>query len=88
MRLSTFDGGANQITNIQHLQGLRNLEDLWLNDNNISNLEDLKELLPLTKLQTLYLEHNPVAKYDATSGFVHRSHGCCELTRFYKICYL
>lgn len=59
-----MDIGANRITTIPaEIQGLVEIEDLWLNDNKIENFGDAEKLLPLSgTLRTLYLERNPLAK--------------------------
>jgi protein phosphatase 1 regulatory subunit 7 len=61
--LTVMDVGANRITAIpEDIQGLTELEDLWLNDNQVEAFSETNHLLPLKKLRTLYLERNPLAK--------------------------
>ena len=38
-QLTLLELGANRIQNLQPLQGLTNLQELWLGDNHISSLE-------------------------------------------------
>jgi protein phosphatase 1 regulatory subunit 7 len=56
-----LDLGANRIRFIPDMQTNVALEDLWLNDNQITSFEDLQYLVHNKKLQTLYLERNPVS---------------------------
>jgi Leucine-rich repeat (LRR) protein len=45
MWLQVLDMSNNRISKVQHLQGLTQLEDLWLNDNQIPSLEGIEEAL-------------------------------------------
>lgn len=58
-----LDVSNNRISKVEHLQGLTQLEDLWLNDNQIPNLEGLYAALTDQRetLTTIYLENNPAA---------------------------
>ncbi|RLN60537.1 hypothetical protein BBP00_00005928 [Phytophthora kernoviae] len=61
--LTTVDLGANRITTIPTgLAALTLLEDLWINDNQVSHYADVENLIPLAGLRTLYLERNPLAQ--------------------------
>ncbi|KAF1321107.1 Protein phosphatase 1 regulatory subunit, partial [Globisporangium splendens] len=61
--LTVMDVGANRITEIpEDIQSLTELEDLWLNDNQVERFSETNHLVPLKKLRTLYLERNPLAK--------------------------
>lgn len=57
-----LDAGANKIEQLDNVQALESIEDLWLNENLMENLEQLNNLTNLENLETLYLEHNPMAK--------------------------
>ncbi|KDO16430.1 hypothetical protein SPRG_18044 [Saprolegnia parasitica CBS 223.65] len=61
-KLTILDVGANRIKTIPQSMGANvALEDLWLNDNEISSFDDIQHLAANTKLETLYLERNPLA---------------------------
>ena len=47
------------MANVGHLVSLT---DLWANGNLVADFDDLNGLTQLTSLDTLYLEHNPLAK--------------------------
>ena len=58
-----MDLAGNRITSIPtNLAPLSQLEDLWLNDNQIAQYADVENLAPLAALRTLYLERNPLAQ--------------------------
>lgn len=61
--VQVLDVSNNRISKVEHLQGLTQLQDLWLNDNQIPNLEGIEDALSDQKdsLTTIYLEHNPAA---------------------------
>jgi protein phosphatase 1 regulatory subunit 7 len=40
-----LDVSNNRISKVEHLQGLSQLEDLWLNDNQIPSLDGIEEAL-------------------------------------------
>jgi len=53
------------VEKISGLRGLRNLEDLWLNDNSVTGtMEDVERELADQKqtLISLYLERNPIVQ--------------------------
>lgn len=58
-----MDVSNNRITKVEHLQGLTQLQDLWLNDNQIESLEGVEEALADQQgsLTTIYLDNNPAA---------------------------
>jgi Leucine-rich repeat (LRR) protein len=58
-----LDVSNNRISKVEHLQGLTQLQDLWLNDNQIPSLEGLEDALSDQRdsLTTIYLENNPAA---------------------------
>jgi protein phosphatase 1 regulatory subunit 7 len=45
MLMQVLDVSNNRISKVEHLQGLTQLEDLWLNDNQIPSLEGIEEAL-------------------------------------------
>lgn len=61
--LKVLDVSNNRISRVEHLQGLTQLADLWLNDNQIPSLEGLEEALADQRdsLTTIYLDNNPAA---------------------------
>lgn len=61
--LQVLDVSNNRISKVEHLHGLTQLQDLWLNDNQIPSLDGLEEELSDQKdsLTTIYLENNPAA---------------------------
>ncbi|ETW56420.1 hypothetical protein PFUGPA_01593 [Plasmodium falciparum Palo Alto/Uganda] len=58
--LKVFDLSYNEINNISICSYLKSLEELWLNNNNIDNLEMIKKLSTIENLKTLYLEKNKI----------------------------
>lgn len=67
-----LDVSGNKITRIEGLQGLNQLEEFWANDNLIDTFQGLEEHLGpknCPKLETIYLEGNPVQK---TEGAAYR----------------
>lgn len=66
-----LDVSNNRICRVEHLQGLSQLQDLWLNDNAIPSLEGLQDALADQResLTTIYLENNPAA---AAPGYKQR----------------
>lgn len=62
-KLRVLDIGANRITSIDGVQNMSELEEFWANDNQIQKQPDPLVLLEsLKKLDTVYLEGNPVQK--------------------------
>ena len=59
-KLNTLDLGVNRIKCMDHLAHLTALTDLWMNNNEIAAFEEIEQLVPLGKLETLYLEHCPL----------------------------
>jgi protein phosphatase 1 regulatory subunit 7 len=57
-----LDLAANRIVTIENLEALTNLEEFWFNDNLLDNWGQLNNLQQATKLQTVYLERNPIWK--------------------------
>lgn len=58
--LEEVDLAKNAITCIRPLPQLTKLEELWMNDNQISDLAEVRNLAALPALKTIYLERNPV----------------------------
>jgi protein phosphatase 1 regulatory subunit 7 len=53
---------SNRVTSLQNLTHLVQLEELWLNDNQIQYMSEVRQLSVLTNLQTIYLEGNPLSR--------------------------
>ncbi|TGZ46494.1 Serine/threonine-protein phosphatase [Temnothorax longispinosus] len=60
--LTTLDLANNKIKKIQNMDHLENLEEFWMNNNEIEDWSTLESLKANKKLQTVYLENNPIAK--------------------------
>ncbi|CAM9352214.1 unnamed protein product [Phaeothamnion confervicola] len=60
--LSTLDLSRNRLTDFDGLLHLTELEDLWMTSNGIDTFEKVEQLQVLSRLETLYLEHNPIYK--------------------------
>lgn len=58
--LKILDLGGNRIQDLEAISRVESLEELWINDNEISDMKQLELLRRLKNLQTLYLERNPV----------------------------
>ncbi|GAW80028.1 protein phosphatases PP1 regulatory subunit sds22 [Plasmodium gonderi] len=58
--LKVFDLSYNEIENILICSELKSVEELWLNNNNIHNIEMIKNLRENENLKTLYLEKNEI----------------------------
>lgn len=69
VKLSILDITSNKIEKLDNLGHLTELTDIWASFNKINqNFEDLgEELKPLTKLETIYLEGNPIQLENKTS---------------------
>ena len=50
----------NAITKIRAMPELEKLEELWMNDNKIEELEEIANLSVFKSLKTIYLERNPM----------------------------
>jgi protein phosphatase 1 regulatory subunit 7 len=61
--LQVLDVSNNRISRVEHLQGLTQLQDLWLNNNQIPSLEGIEDALSDQRdsLTTIYLDNNPAA---------------------------
>uniref|UniRef100_A0A0K0F6B8 Protein phosphatase 1 regulatory subunit 7 n=1 Tax=Strongyloides venezuelensis TaxID=75913 RepID=A0A0K0F6B8_STRVS len=62
--IELLDLSKNMISKISNIELLTNLTDLYLNDNKIEDVQSLNNLGKLKKLETLYLERNPVQTND------------------------
>jgi len=62
-KLNVLDLSRNGITTTAPFAHLHGLEELWLSGNKIATFEDIEPLSALDsqKLETVYLEYNPVA---------------------------
>lgn len=61
-QLRVLDLGANRIKKIEAIEASTLIEELWLNNNYITDFNDLKVVKDAKGLQTIYLEHNPIQK--------------------------
>ena len=62
--LNVLDLSRNRLTTTAPFAHLEALEELWISGNNIESFEAVEPLrnAPAQKLDTIYLEYNPVAK--------------------------
>ena len=60
-QLTTLDLGCNALRSMQ-IGGLSNLEDLWLNDNPIGEVDDLLQLADCPRLNSLRLHGSPLGR--------------------------
>lgn len=61
-QLETLDLAKNRITRIENIAHLEELTDLWMNHNNVEKWPNVDELKHNKKIDTIYLEANPIAK--------------------------
>uniref|UniRef100_A0A0M3IT51 Protein phosphatase 1 regulatory subunit 22 n=1 Tax=Ascaris lumbricoides TaxID=6252 RepID=A0A0M3IT51_ASCLU len=66
--LTIIDASSNSISKLDGLSHMNNLEDLWLNDNEIADWNEVAKLGKMKSLNTIYLERNPIYKSDV-SGY-------------------
>jgi len=59
-KLVEVDLVKNAISHIKPVPELKCLEDLWLNDNQIEDLTEVRHLASFPALKTVYLERNPM----------------------------
>lgn len=58
-----LDFSNNQVSKLEHLSTLTNLEELWASNNQLSSFEEVeRELKEKKNLQTVYFEGNPLQK--------------------------
>ena len=69
LKLNTLDVTSNKITSLENLNHLSNLTDIWASFNKIDqSFESLGENLSgLSRLETIYLEGNPIQLENKTS---------------------
>lgn len=74
-KIKVLDLAGNFLTTIdpKQLENMSNLEELWLNDNRIDNLDWLYGLKHLKNLKTLYLERNPCTGDTSVSNPMGRA---------------
>lgn len=65
-KLTIIDASANSISTVPDLSQLSDLEDLWINDNKITDWKEVDKLAKIPSLSTIYLERNPIYKDDMT----------------------
>lgn len=58
--LQELDLAKNAIKKIVPIPQLRSLQDLWMNDNQVEDLEEIRNLAAFPSLQAIYLERNPM----------------------------
>mmetsp|Transcript_36519 Transcript_36519/g.77692 ORF Transcript_36519/g.77692 Transcript_36519/m.77692 type:complete len:379 (+) Transcript_36519:85-1221(+) len=58
--LVELDLAKNALTKIKPMPELVGLQELWMNDNQIDDLEEVKHLSSYPALKTVYLERNPM----------------------------
>ncbi|KAH7708199.1 leucine Rich Repeat family protein [Aphelenchoides avenae] len=66
-KLALIDAGWNSITSLDHLGHLQQLEYLRLSGNVISQWPEVDKLAELEKLETVYLDGNPIQTQDRDS---------------------
>jgi protein phosphatase 1 regulatory subunit 7 len=59
--LNTLDISVNRLRSFDHIAHLSALTDLWANGNRVDSFGEVEKLVPLRRLETIYLEHNPLA---------------------------
>merc|ERR1712194_233390 len=57
--MGILDLTANQIKKIENLQNCKELEELWMGSNFVESFDDIDNVKDC-KLETIYLERNPV----------------------------
>lgn len=61
-QLEILDLAKNKVSKIENISHLEELTDLWMNHNNVEKWQDVDEIKHNKKLDTIYLEANPIAK--------------------------
>ena len=59
-QLSIVDLSRNRLTTCQPFAHLSTLEELWVSGNEIASFTDIELLRQTTRLETIYLEYNPL----------------------------
>ncbi|KAJ1367453.1 hypothetical protein KIN20_028364 [Parelaphostrongylus tenuis] len=65
-KLRIIDISNNEVTSFDGISELKELTDVWANDNRISSWAEVDKLSGLDKLDTIYLERNPIYESDRT----------------------
>uniref|UniRef100_A0A0G4I1N7 Protein phosphatase 1 regulatory subunit 7 n=1 Tax=Chromera velia CCMP2878 TaxID=1169474 RepID=A0A0G4I1N7_9ALVE len=60
--LTTLDLAGNVLTRLGEITKVESLEELWMNDNQISTAGGLEGLEKFQKMKTIYLERNPMQR--------------------------
>lgn len=55
-----MDLAKNAITKVPQLPQLTKLEEIWMNDNQVTDLDEVRHLATIPSLKTIYLERNPM----------------------------
>ena len=63
INLESVSFSSNQITSLKYFKDMKNLEELSLANNNISDINEIRYLSPCTKLKKLWLKGNPISRY-------------------------
>jgi len=59
--LHVLDISNNQVSKLENLSHLKNLEELWASNNQLSSFEEVeRELKDMEELKTVYFEGNPL----------------------------
>jgi protein phosphatase 1 regulatory subunit 7 len=58
--LTVLDLSKNRLTTTKPFAHLKSLEELWLSGNKVATFGDVQPISTLQKLDTIYLEYNPV----------------------------
>ena len=58
--LTTLDIAGNYIEKLENLEQLHKLEELWCNDNQISDWNEIRNIEHMRNLATVYFERNPI----------------------------
>ncbi|XP_066201909.1 protein phosphatase 1 regulatory subunit 7 isoform X1 [Saccopteryx leptura] len=61
-KLTMLDIASNRIKKIENISHLTELQEFWMNDNLLESWSDLDELQGARRLETVYLERNPLQK--------------------------
>ncbi|XGW10731.1 hypothetical protein V3C99_012331 [Haemonchus contortus] len=65
-KLRIVDVSYNSVSSFDGVSELKELTDLWANNNRISSWAEVEKLRGLPKLDTVYLERNPIYEEDRT----------------------
>ena len=62
--MNILDLAVNKIVDLEGIEHLTDLEDLWINWNHIAKTDENLDYLTQLKLKTIYLADNPIADRD------------------------